>query len=234
MKRKPNHGLFITGTDTGVGKTYVTAAIARALRATGCRVGVYKPVASGCETRADQPLVTDAQELWDAADRPLDLERVCPQTFAAPLAPHLAARAEGREMDVDGLVGGLEAWADFEFVLVEGAGGLMSPVTNELYVADLAEQMGFPLVIVAPNRIGVINQALQTLICAMTFRDGLSLAGVVLNDLEHSAQDDPSLESNQDELAARSIPPVLARVGWRDSQALQAIDWRQLATLEGE
>ena len=234
MKRKPDHGLFITGTDTGGGKTYVTAAIARALRATGCRVGVYKPVASGCETSADQPLVTDAQELWEAAGRPLDLDRVCPQTFAAPLAPHLAAQAEGREIDLDGLMGGLEAWADFDFVLVEGVGGLMSPVTHELYVADLAEQIGFPLVVVAPNRIGVINQTLQTLICAMTFRDGLPIAGVVLNDLEQSAQNDPSLESNQDELAARSLPPILARVGWRDSQALQAIDWRQLGSLERE
>src|SRR4029079_7760739 len=92
-------GLFITGTGTGVGKTYVGALIARALRNSGKRVGVYKPVASGCEMRGGTLVSPDAVALWDAAGRPGTLEQVCPQTFAAPLAPHLAARADGRRID---------------------------------------------------------------------------------------------------------------------------------------
>ena len=227
MNRKPDRGLFITGTDTGVGKTFVTASIARALHEAGCRVGVYKPVASGCEMQGTQRVAHDATQLWDAAGRPLDLDRVCPQMFLAPLAPHLAARAEGCEIDTDLLVEGIQAWADFDFVLVEGAGGLMSPLADDLFVADLADEFGFPLVIVAPNRIGVINQTLQTLICAMTFRDGLTTAGIVLNDIDDPAQD-PSTESNADELAARSIPPLLARVAWRDSESLGSVDWWRL------
>src|SRR5215213_6650443 len=92
-------GLFITGTGTGVGKTYVGALIARALRGVGKRVGVYKPVASGCEMRDGELVSPDAVALWEAAGRPGTLQQVCPQLFAAALAPHLAARAEGRLVD---------------------------------------------------------------------------------------------------------------------------------------
>ena len=85
-------GLFVTGTDTGVGKTYVAALIARSLAAGGHRVGIYKPAASGCRYEDRGLIADDAVALWNAAGRPADLEHVCPQRFAAPLAPHLAAR----------------------------------------------------------------------------------------------------------------------------------------------
>src|SRR5688572_7090297 len=92
-------GLFITGTDTGVGKTYIGCLIARSLRAAGLSVGVYKPAASGCQREGDTLVSEDAVALWQAAGQPGELERVCPQRFAAPLAPHLAAREEGRSID---------------------------------------------------------------------------------------------------------------------------------------
>ena len=91
-------GLFITGTDTGVGKTYVATLIVRSLLRAGHRVGVYKPVASGCRPERGTLVSDDALALWDAAGRPGELERVCPQRFEAPLAPPLAARAEGKEV----------------------------------------------------------------------------------------------------------------------------------------
>lgn len=231
MNRKPEHGLFITGTDTDVGKTYIAAAIARCLVQQGCRVGVYKPVASGCDERDGRRVATDAEQLWQAAGSPLTVDDVCPQKFLAPLAPHVAAREEGCEVDPERLIEGIEAWADFDFVLVEGAGGLMSPLHDELYVADVAEAMGYPLVVVAANRIGVINQTLQTLIAAATFRDGLSVAGVILNDVTEQDGDE-SQHTNEDELVARSVPPLLARVAHGDPSALTAIDWQRLARLE--
>src|SRR6476469_3791635 len=114
-------GLFITGTGTSVGKTYVGALIARALRSVGKRVGVYKPVASGCELQDRKLFSPDAVALWDAAGRPGTLEQVCPQLLAAPLAPHLAARAEGREVDTKLLRDGLESWlTTSDIVVVEG------------------------------------------------------------------------------------------------------------------
>ena len=103
-------GLFITGTDTEVGKTYVTALIARDLVAAGHRVGVYKPAASGCRREGHKVVSEDALTLWDAAGQPGDLDRVCPQRFLAPLAPHLAAREEGKQLDGELLRGGLEYW----------------------------------------------------------------------------------------------------------------------------
>jgi dethiobiotin synthetase len=222
-------GLFITGTDTGVGKTYVAALIARALVAAGQRVGIYKPVASGCDFVAGQLVSADAATLWEAAGRPGELERVCPQRFAAPLAPHLAARGEGRRIDAELLRSGVEFWRErSEIVIVEGAGGLMSPVGEEEYVADLAADFGYPLVVVARNALGVINQTLQTLIVAATFRDGLPTAGIVLN--RPSARgDDPSVDSNRDELARRAIPPVLTEVQWQAREIDSRVNWLALA-----
>ena len=95
MTKKEAHGLFITGVDTEVGKTYVAACIVRALRETGLRIGVYKPAASGCPLDNEVLVSEDAKQLWRAAGRPESLDRVCPQRFAAPLAPHRAAEAEG-------------------------------------------------------------------------------------------------------------------------------------------
>jgi dethiobiotin synthetase len=217
-------GLFITGTGTGVGKTYVAALIARALRKAGKRVGVYKPAASGCEMRGGRLVSPDAVALWTAAGQPGTLEAVCPQTFAAPLAPHLAARAEGRRVDPTLLRSGIEYWRETcDVVLVEGAGGLMSPVSDEDYIADLAEEFGYPLVVVAANELGTINATLQTLITAATYREGLDVAGVVLNSprrIEH----DPSLDSNADELARRCVPPLLAVVE-HGAGFDRAVDW---------
>jgi len=223
-------GLFITGTDTGVGKTYVAALIARRLAADGRKVGVYKPAASGCRRQDGSLLSDDAVALWEAAGRPGELERVCPQRFEAPLAPHLAARAEGRKLDADLLRRGLEYWRRrSEIILVEGAGGLMSPLGEDEYVADLAREFGFPLVVVSPNVLGTINQTLQTLITAAVFREGLMVAGVVLNHPAPPSADDASLSSNRRELAARCVPPIFGEVGWDADQMNDAVDWFALA-----
>lgn len=206
-------GLFITGTGTGVGKTYVAALIAHSLRESGARVGVYKPVASGCEMLGGKLVSPDAVAMWQAAGQPGMLDQVCPQVFGAPLAPHLAARAEGRKVDANQLRSGIEYWRETsDFVIVEGAGGLMSPIGDDDYNADLAEEFGFPLVVVAANELGAINATLQTLITASTYRDGLNVAGIVLNS-PRTVENDPSTDSNADELARRCVPPVLAVVG---------------------
>lgn len=229
VKSKRIRGLFITGTDTEVGKTYVGALIARALREAGHRVGVYKPAASGCGRRGRRLVSEDAVALWEAAGRPGTLEQVCPQCFEAPLAPHLAARAEGKELDARLLRTGLEVWRkQSEIVLVEGAGGLMAPMGDKEYVADLAWEFGFPLVVVARNGLGTINHTLQTLITATTFRDGLDVAGIVLNH-PRRLRDDASLTTNRQELAARCVPPILAEVRWKAAGFDAEVDWFSLA-----
>lgn len=220
-------GLFVTGTGTGVGKTYVAALIAHSLRESGAHVGVYKPVASGCEMLGGKLVSPDAVALWQAAGQPGMLDQVCPQVFAAPLSPHLAARAEGRKVDASQLRSGIEYWrATSDFVIVEGAGGLMSPIGDDDYNADLAEEFGFPLVVVAANELGTINATLQTLITASTYRDGLNVAGIVLNSPRVSERD-PSTDSNADELARRCVPPLLAVVG-HGGMFNSAVDWSRI------
>ncbi len=226
-------GLFITGTDTEVGKTYVAALIARDLVGAGHRVGVYKPVASGCRLEAEQLVADDAVALWEAAGRPDDLDRVCPQRFLAPLAPHLAAKEEGKTLDIQLMVDGLDYWTErSDIVVVEGVGGLMSPLSEDAYVADLAEEFSFPLVVVSKNVLGTISQTLQTLITAAAFSNELPIVGVVLNN-PAPPSNDPSRNSNRAELAARCIPPVLAEVAWQADHFDPAVDWYALAKKRG-
>ncbi|BBO36173.1 dethiobiotin synthase [Lacipirellula parvula] len=225
-------GLFIAGTNTEVGKTHVAAMIARALATSGRRVGVYKPVASGCQATADGLIAEDAAAMWEAAGRPLTLEQVCPQRFLAPLAPPRAAQAEGRRIDAALLRSGLEPWlAASEIVIVEGAGGLMSPLSDVDYNIDLAAELGLPLVIVAANELGVINATLQTLITAQARAPHLPIAGVVLNQAMQRP-DDASLASNAEELAARCDAPLLTTVSHRSGTFDQPVDWFALAAMK--
>jgi dethiobiotin synthetase len=218
--------LFIIGADTGVGKTYVTALIAQALAAAGVRVGVYKPAASGCTWRGDELVSDDALALWKAAGQPRTLSRVCPQRFEAPLAPHLAAEAEGRELDAELLRAGLDYWREqSEFVLVEGAGGFLSPLGPEEYVANLAAEFGYPLVVVVRNAVGAINQTLQTLVAVTAWAEELAIAGIVLNQTDPRT-DDASLATNRREIERRAVPPVLAELGHGATRFDPAIDWR--------
>ncbi|MDZ4818240.1 MAG: dethiobiotin synthase [Planctomycetota bacterium] len=238
MERKRPGGLFITGSDTNVGKTYITALIARQLRAAGHSVGVYKPAASGCKMIDGQLVSEDAVALWEAAGRPGELRHVCPQLFAAPLAPHLAARAEGRSIDCKLLRSGIQYWESrSEIILVEGAGGLISPIGDTEYVADLAYEFGYPLIVVVANRIGAINQALQTLIAARSFRGGLTVAGVILNEVVAHAGTpdqitDPSFAANGAELQLHTDVPLLAEVRAGQTSLPHGINWFDLASRE--
>jgi len=180
-------GLFVCGTDTDVGKTAVATAIVRGLRASGRRVGVYKPVASGFASAADDR--SDAWRLWDAAGRPLSPDRVCPQSFAAALAPPAAARAEGRRVAEPLLRTGLDEWLRIsDLVVVEGAGGLFSPLGETTLGVDLAREFALPLVVVDAARLGAIGRTLATVRAARA--EGLRVAAVVLSHTVPACDDD--------------------------------------------
>jgi dethiobiotin synthetase len=223
-------GFFITGTDTNVGKTFVASTIARQLVNAGIRPGVYKPVASGCQPNQQGELVTeDGVALWQAASKPLSLAEVCPQCFRAPLAPHLAARAEGRTVDRQLLRTGLRTWTEqFELVLVEGAGGLMSPISDEDLVVDLAREFQFPLVIVAANRLGVINQVLQTVTVAEHLLGPKSVVAIVLNNVTPTASDE-SCAFNMRELHRLCATIHLTQLSFNSDAFEPALDWPALA-----
>ena len=142
---------------------------------------------------------------------------------------------EGGAIDEQMLVDGLSHWRDrCDIVLVEGAGGLMSPVSDNLYNADLALEFGYPVVVVTRNALGTINHTLQTLITAATFCDGLAVAGVVLNEVNIDANDS-SRTTNAAELAERCVPPLLAHVAHGNAEFSEQVDWHRLTdTLIGK
>lgn len=173
-------GLFVTGTDTGVGKTVVACALAEQLRARGIDLGVMKPIETG--VGAQGPL--DAIALAEAAGVDDPIDRICPVRLALPAAPDVAAAAEGRAVELGAVreaFAALCAWHDL--LLVEGAGGLLVPVAAGYSMAELAAELGLPLVVVARGRLGTVNHTRLTLEVAAA--RGLPVAGVVVSHGPH-------------------------------------------------
>jgi len=172
-------GLFVTGTDTGVGKTVVAGAIAAALRADGARVAAYKPVVTGLDEPAEPGWPRDHELLAAAAGtRP---EAVAPHTFGPPVSPHLAAELAGTALALDDMVTAASAAvaeAHATVLVAEGVGGLLVPLTADASVRDLAEALRLPVVIAARPGLGTISHTLLTLEAARAA--GLRVAAVVL------------------------------------------------------
>ncbi len=162
--------VFITGTDTGVGKTFVTAALVRELRRAGVHAGAVKPFATG--NRAD------ARVLRAAMNGELSLEEINPVCFRRPLAPMMAAWLEGRRVPLRVRLPAKR----FELLLVEGIGGWLVPLTERVTVADWAARQGWPILIVARAGLGTINHTLLTVESAR--RHGVKIAAVILNDVD--------------------------------------------------
>ena len=230
------HGLFITGTDTDVGKTYVAAMIAQELVNQGIRVGAYKPACSGSFRDADgQPRWQDVEELTRAIGGGFDTERICPQRFAAPLAPPVAARLEGRSVNPQLLRQGALWWQQrVDLLLIEGVGGLLCPLTEEETVADLASDLGYPLIVVARLGLGTINHTLLTVEAAV--HRGLTVAGIILNAATPQ-KTSCSSQTNPAEIAVRCDCPVLGVLPHKQPDGLLKngrhvkIDWTKLAGL---
>jgi len=173
-------GVFITGTDTGVGKTYIAAGIASALSSRGVDVGVMKPAETGCRIRAGKLVPSDALNLMKAANVHDALSNVNPYRFRNPLAPLVAAELEGKKIEEDKI---LSAWYTLsrrhEFMIVEGAGGVMVPLTEKYLYLDLVVALGLPALIVARPGLGTINHTLLT-ISVLQEKD-ITISGIVVN-----------------------------------------------------
>ena len=227
-------GLFITATDTGVGKTYVTAMIARALCDAGRIVGAYKPVCSGAEIDVDGSLSWgDVATLTAAIGGRFDAQRVCLLRFRAPLAPNVAARRERAEIDFQQLCDGAYWWRGrVEIFLVEGVGGLLCPLTARETIADLAAALKYPLLVVARLGLGTVNHTLLTVEAARS--RGLTVAGIVLNEAEPLASLEGT-EENPFEIERRTRIPVLGilrhgrSLPTRADGSAVSIDWAALA-----
>lgn len=174
--------ILITGTDTGVGKTYVACLLGKAMRGKGFSVRPLKPVESGCNTGGDgAPFPGDASFLREEIAPELPLSAVCLYPLAAPISPHLAARVEGVAIDAGRIRAAIAGAAEAsDLVLVEGAGGITVEIREGYSFADLARDARLPVLVVAENRLGVLNHLRLTVHFLRS--QELSLLGVVLND----------------------------------------------------
>lgn len=224
-------GLFITGTDTGVGKTLVAAAIVRHLRQQGREVRISKPVATGAQWIDGRWLAEDTVRLAQSAADGQDLERITPWAFPDPVAPPVAARRQGTMLELSTIVAAVRnRYSPGSILIVEGAGGLLCPLTENETMADLAAQLGLRLVVVARRSLGTLNHTLLTLEAARL--RGLAVAGVVIS--ETTPPHGLAEETNVEELRRRVTVPILAVIEHQPDArgevpgAIAQIDWWRL------
>ena len=191
---------FITGTDTAVGKTYLTRLMIASLRAEGRDAYGFKPIS--CGDRDDGRMLAEV-----SGNLPIDVAN--PLHFASPVAPYVAALLENKSIDPAVLVESYQKFSENkEIVLVEGAGGWEVPITENYFISDLAKDLGLPVILVAANRLGALNHILLTL--AAIEAKGISCAGIILNQLEDEM--DTPMITNKGILASLTDIPVLDHI----------------------
>jgi dethiobiotin synthetase len=194
-------GIFVTGTDTGVGKTYVSAGIAEALIRRNVNVGVMKPAETGCRIRAGKLVPKDALLLMQSARVNDPLSIVNPYCFKYPVAPSVAAVREKKTIDIDTILSAYTVLCDkHDFVIVEGAGGIMVPLFGQFTYLDLAHVMRLSVLIVARPSLGTINHTLLS-VAALKGRS-IPIAGIVIN---YALSKKPGL-------AEETSPEVIAQI----------------------
>lgn len=214
-----SRGLFVTGTDTGVGKTWVSAGLMGTLQRQGLRVLGMKPVASGCEHTADGLRNEDALLLQKQGSLAMDYSVINPYAFAPPVAPHLAAAQAGAHIDLEHIMHNYRLLAaEADVVVVEGAGGWLVPLNERESMADLAVALDLDVILVVGLRLGCINHALLT---AESIRArGGKLTGWVANTLDlHMSK----LPQNVLSIQQRINAPLLGLIPYMDTLSVDAV-----------
>lgn len=201
-------GVFITGTDTGVGKTLFSAALLLRLGESGVRAAACKPVAAGCRREAGRLVNADAELLAAVAPLGAPLQTVNPVALEPAIAPHIAAADDRTPLDAATLAAACRAaGSGGDYLVVEGAGGWLVPLNDTETLADVAVALRLPVILVVGMRLGCLNHALLS--AAAIRADGLALAGWVANPM---ASPMPRLEENIATLSQRLQAPLLARL----------------------
>ena len=193
----PAQGLFITGTDTGVGKTVVTAAILSWLRQQGQTVGVMKPIETGVDSECSSAANSDALFLMECGRLEDDLTEVCPIRLKPAASPYQAGLIENRTLQPEAIISAYRTLSEkYDWMLVEGVGGVKVPITREYAVVDLIRDLGLPAIVVARYQLGTLNHTLMTVDTLK--QNSIPVRGVVFNPTESEAlntieQDQPRL-----------------------------------------
>ncbi|MFO0792527.1 MAG: dethiobiotin synthase [Candidatus Brocadiaceae bacterium] len=200
-------GYFITGTDTGVGKTLVAGGLAALYKTKGLNVGVMKPIATGCKRVSNRLVSDDAVFLKSLAGVDDDYDLINPVSLEQPLAPTVAARLSNTKIDLDKL---REAYGTLcerhDYLIVEGIGGLLVPIHEYYFVVDLANEMELPLIVVSRPALGAINHTLLTVSYAR--EHGLDVKGIIINDSAGNC-DNVVMNTNIDEIKRITELPIV-------------------------
>lgn len=197
-------GFFVTGTDTGVGKTIIALALIRALEMSGLRAGAMKPIESGCGREGEVLIPFDGMALKQGAhmDEPITL--ITPCCFESPLAPYPASEIEMKKVSISAIKSAFSRLSlNYEAMVVEGIGGLLVPIKKNYAIIDLAADLDLPLIVVAKPGLGTINHTLLTVDYAL--REGLKVAGVIIN---YSMPPENSLAEKTNAQLLEKICPV--------------------------
>lgn len=218
-------GIFITGTDTGIGKTYFTLACINALQQDGIKTVAMKPVASGAKMIDGALRNDDALLIQQALNHDVDYGLINPYVFAAPVSPHIAAAAVGVEIDLQVIKNHYQQLtAEAEFAIVEGVGGWLAPLSRQLTVADMAGVLGLPVVMVVGIRLGCLNHAMLT--AELIAQSGLKLGGWVANFIEAGLE---SVDEQVDYLSRSLGMPPLTRLAWGQASLVSSHELIKLA-----
>lgn len=195
------NSVFITGTDTGVGKTFVATGIAAALKERGIHAGVMKPIHTGCKTRRGVLIPEDSIQLAKSAcvNDPVDL--ITPYPFKKPVAPYVAAIETHAQIDINRIIKSFKTLSKrHEYMIIEGIGGVLVPITQGFYVADLIKRLKIPALIVIRPNLGTINHTMLTIHCLRERK--IPIKGIVIND---------SLKGKKT-LAEKTLPETIERL----------------------
>ncbi len=224
-------GFFVTGTDTGVGKTVVSGILITILKAQGYRVGAMKPFETGCLREGDVLIPSDGMFLKDVASMEESLNMITPVCLEKPLGPMVAAEIDGLRIDM------AQVWKAFEilkkrydYMVIEGVGGLLVPITPSYFVADLIKDLGLPVIVVSRPSLGTINHTLLTL--KELERRGITIQGIIFN---YSFPPEGTLaeETNPDVISRLTDVPVIGIIPHLkafDRESLLSVARRALKT----
>ncbi len=226
-------GIFITATDTGVGKTIVSAMLIRALVLMGVKVGAMKPFETACQRRGDNLIPSDGMFLREMADMDDDIDMVTPIRFELPLAPIIASRLEKKPVDIGKFLISYEyLQRKYDFMVIEGVGGIRVPISSEnreprsgkplaIYVTDIIKKLNLPIIIVSRPTLGTINHTLLTVEHALN--EGLKVAGIIIN-YNNPPGADISEKTNPDIIGELSHVPLLGIIPYSPNFDKDSLD----------
>ena len=201
---KKQFKLFISGTGTDVGKTFITENLIYLLKAKGFTVSPYKPIETGCKKNKSKLIPSDASKFYKLIDKEIDIDLINPYRFQQPISPNRAIRLANKKIFINDYISRSKLLPKNDYLIVEGAGGLYSPISTDGYNIDLIKKMKIPTVLVAKDEIGVINNILLSLDLLKKYK--ISVLAIILNKI-NSLQPN-GMDNHKDMKSLTKIPLI--------------------------